>query len=71
MELIIRIDCDNAAFGDREPREDDNFGPESAAILRGLADKLNGLFPGEVEESPIILRDHNGNTVGECVIRKS
>lgn len=51
--LKVYIDCDNSAFGD---------GPEwryeAARILRELANRI------ESGDSPILLRDANGNNVG-------
>jgi hypothetical protein len=62
MKLKLVITMDNAAF---EP----NNGVEVARILRQLADQEEGnqLSPGDKWK----LRDINGNTVGEAVIRQS
>lgn len=49
--FTLRIDTDNAAFGDN-PRG------EIARILRHVAGKLEGFDHGQIG-------DHNGNTVGE------
>lgn len=59
MNVKIEIACDNAAFQD-EPTI------EIARILRELADRVERR---DQPESPIGLRDINGNTVGEMVVR--
>ena len=57
MILTIQIKCDNAAF---DYRAED----EISRILEDLADKLQ---QQSVEDMPVI-RDINGNTVGEMFI---
>lgn len=54
MRVTIKIDCDNAAFGD-DPR------PELARILRALADTADSHGAAELNGS---VRDVNGNRVG-------
>ena len=51
--LKIYIDCENSAFGDGA-----DWRNEAARILRGLASRI------ESGDSPILLRDVNGNDVG-------
>lgn len=62
MEIVIRIDCDNAAFGEDEAEK--SQGLEVARILNKLADEIEsgGLSDG------FNLRDINGNTVGSMDI---
>ena len=57
MRITVRIDCDNAAFGD-------GAGVEAARILHELAEDMvkQGVKPGD----EFWLRDANGNRVGEA-----
>ena len=59
MELKIRFDVDNDAFGKRPEIE-------SSRLLRGIAAGLEerGLFNEALHNRPIILRDFNGNKIG-------
>ncbi len=64
-KLIITIDMDNAAFFD--PRTKAHFWlSEASLILRNLADRVYN--HGEPAEYPLLLRDRNGNKVGEAVL---
>lgn len=58
MHLMIKIETGNAAFED--------YGPavETARILRELAEHIEQ--NNELPPHYILLRDLNGNTVGEC-----
>ena len=58
MEVWIKIETGNDAFVDNET-------PETARILRELADRIDGHphFSDGHEQS---LRDYNGNEVGVC-----
>ncbi len=56
MQAIVKINCDNDAF-------EENPGGEFAAILRALANRIEGqphFSPGHSQP----LRDANGNRVG-------
>jgi hypothetical protein len=56
MNLILKIESDNAAF------QDGNAGAEAARILREAAVAMErGVWGGTVSS---ILRDFNGNKVG-------
>lgn len=57
MDITIKINCDNAAFEDGQPRE------EVARILEELAGKLRG---SAGLSFAIPLKDSNGNKVGEA-----
>lgn len=59
MELVIRIDVENAAF------DGDSIGPEAARILAELAGRLAEMRRLEVETENFILHDMNGNIVGQ------
>lgn len=67
MNIIIRINCDNAAFEvcdeNDEPMPGVASGVEIARILSRLADRpeADNMERGESMK----LRDHNGNFVGE------
>ena len=62
MKFTITINMDNAAF------EDGNAGPECARILRDLADECDTC---DMQPGPVLsLRDVNGNTVGEAVVKR-
>ena len=63
MRCVIKVDTDNAAFGDAPD-------VEFCRIIRELADKRDGHphFSRGHEQS---LRDINGNTVGYFAINKS
>jgi len=60
--LTIRIETDNAAFGDRPEYE-------TARILRRLADRMENTGLPDAEGIP--LRDINGNRVGKAVVSDS
>lgn len=54
----IEIETDNAAF-------DDDGGSEIARILRGVADKFDGIvLPADLDTLSVNLYDINGNRVG-------
>jgi hypothetical protein len=55
MEVNIRINCDNAAFGE-------NTGIEIARILRKLAEQVR--FSTIDDYESITIRDISGNRVG-------
>ena len=55
MNLMIKINCNNAAFQDGQPEI------EAARILRETADKIETEGSGG---EPVKLRDINGNAVG-------
>ena len=57
MNARITINMDNAAF-------EDLLGSELARILRDLADRIED---GDLADR-IVLRDYNGNTVGQFEI---
>ena len=57
MNARITINMDNAAF-------EDFLGSELARILRDLADRIED---GDLADR-IVLRDYNGNTVGQFEI---
>jgi uncharacterized protein YxjI len=61
MKAVITIQMDNAAF-------EDSNGDELFLILRSLEDSIWGcqLKKGDTRT----LRDSNGNTVGQMVIKK-
>lgn len=60
-EFVLKIDCDNAAFGDTPDSE--AFGAEIARILREAANRMeSGYALGPC-------RDVNGNTVGQFGLR--
>lgn len=59
MKFTLAFDCDNAAFGD-DPR------PEVARILGVIARQASNYV---VECHPAIIRDVNGNRVGEWSFR--
>lgn len=61
MQLIIKMNMDNAAF--------DASGTEASRILRGLADKLELELSSDPFDTNIGLRDINGNTVGYAIIK--
>jgi len=58
MKLVIKIEMDNAAFGD----EGSQAGGEAARILREYASKIEELPAGDGLDHH--LRDYNGNKVG-------
>jgi hypothetical protein len=53
MRLNLTINCDNAAFDERNE--------EVGRILRDVVGMIES---GGVDAGPRTLRDHNGNTVG-------
>lgn len=56
MAIKISIETDNAAFSDDGPGE-------VARILRAVAERLEGAREADFH---MVLRDINGNRVGEC-----
>lgn len=62
MKLKVTITMDTAAF------DEENSGPETARILRDLADECDGrrISAGIVRR----LRDVNGNEVGEARVTR-
>lgn len=63
MELIIKINMDNAAF-------EEDASAEAGRILRALAERIDGhphFSPGHDQA----LRDINGNEVGFCGVVES
>jgi hypothetical protein len=65
MDLIIRINLDNAAF-DFDGYDPEHYadGNEIGRILRKLADELRDSVVGLDDCNPDDLRDINGNKVG-------
>lgn len=64
--LTLKMEMDNAAFAECN-------GCEAARILRGVADAIDGLhFDRDTDpyDRIIILRDANGNTVGEAKVTR-
>lgn len=63
MDIKIKINCDNDAFGEYS-------GPEVARILRNLAYKAEEI--GDVSNldalDGIVVKDRNGNTVGNVEV---
>lgn len=59
MDIIIKINTDNAAF-------EDNCGPEVARILADIGNTLCYVEPIDWRGGP--LKDINGNKVGEITI---
>jgi len=59
MDLVLKINCDNAAFAD-------NAEDEISRILHNAADEIAYRFDSPPFEIP--LHDVNGNKVGTCKI---
>jgi hypothetical protein len=57
MQLKININMDNAAF-------DPDFVPELSRIFSDISERLEYLG----NNKPLVIRDINGNLVGECKI---
>lgn len=55
----LTIQTDNAAF------DDDNFSHELARILRQLAERAENLSPPADKSYSEVVRDINGNRIGE------
>ena len=66
MEFKLRINCDNAAFGDIDSPE---FGIELQRILQETANRVTEYPPRANDVSQI--RDINGNTIGACFVKVS
>lgn len=61
MQFVLNIKTDNAAFGEGD---ESDRAVELARILRDMADRFAG---GDASPANGIVRDINGNRVGEWV----
>lgn len=60
-QFTLKIDTDNSAFED--------VGTEIARILRELSKRINGTLCKGGGDLEVMLKDHNGNKVGDAVYK--
>ncbi len=63
MQLVIKLDMDNAAF------EDSGCGSEVARILYKWIGRIEAYSQDDFAGETAILRDVNGNTVGSVEVQ--
>lgn len=64
MDITIKINMDNAAFGDNGLEK----AHEAAHIISELAHDLHGADFDSDYDRELTLRDYNGNTVGKMKV---